>query len=75
MNNIPKAIIEKAITLIDKYGCHFRYIGNLNENEVYIYVFPKNERMGFPFVYLYDKEKNNAEELTGIEALKLLKSI
>lgn len=72
MMDIPKVVIDKADCLVDSYGCHFKHLGLRMGKEMYQFVFPENERTGFPFLYLYDKYTDTAEEITGIKALKLL---
>ncbi len=75
MMDIPKAVIDKADSLVDSYGCHFKHLGLHEGKETYQFIFPENERTGFPFLYLYDKQTNTVDEITGIMALKLLRSI
>lgn len=73
MDNIPQSVINKAKNLVDFYGCNFEHLGLYNEKETYKFLFPKNERTGFPFVYLYDKQSDTTEEVTGIKGLKILR--
>ena len=73
-NNIPEAVIKEAKDLIDRYGESIDYLGEYEEDEVYIFVFPENMETGFPFIYLYDKASNQAMTITGFKALDILSS-
>ena len=73
--DIPQKVIEKAKDLIDVYGIKIKYIGKFENKEVYLFQFPKNDRTGFPHVYLYDKYTETAEEITGVKALKIMRFI
>lgn len=70
---IPKAVLDLANELVENYGCNFQHLGIYEEREVYKFLFPTGERTGFPFVYLFDKQEDVAEELTGMKALKFLR--
>lgn len=73
--NVPQAVIEIANDLIKLYGGSFKNLGHYKGHDVYLFQFPKNSFTGFPFVYLYDAEKNIAVEITGEMALDILSSI
>ena len=73
--NIPQIVLDKAKDLIEAYGNKIKYIGEYEKKEVYHFQFPKNERTGFPHIYLYDKRTETAEEVTGIKALKILRCV
>lgn len=73
-NNIPEAVIKEAKDLIERYGESIDYLGEYEEDEVYIFVFPENMETGFPFIYLYDKASNQAMTITGFKALDILSS-
>lgn len=72
---IPQAVSDKAKDLIEVYGNNIMYIGNCNNKDVFRFLFPKNERTGFPYVYLYDSQTNTAEEITGIQAMKYIRRL
>lgn len=72
---IPQKVIDKAIDLIDAYGKKIRYLGEYENKQVYYFQFPKNERTGFPHIYLYDKRTETTEEVTGIKALKIIRCV
>lgn len=74
-DNIPQAVIEAAKGLIKLYGENFKKLGPYKDQDAYLYQFPENSFTGFPFVYLYDAEKNVAVEITGEMALDILSSI
>ena len=73
-NNIPEAVIKEAKDLIDRYGESIDYLGEFEEDEAYIFVFPGNMETGFPFIYLYDKASDQAMTITGFKALDILSS-
>ena len=73
--NVPQAVIEIANDLIKLYGDNFKHLGHYKGHDAYLFQFPKNSFTGFPFVYLYDAEKNIAVEITGEMALDILSSI
>lgn len=70
---IPKAILDKAKNLIDSYGNNIRYLGNNENKDVFQFQFPKKERTGFPFIYMYDRHTNIVEEITGLQALRIIR--
>ncbi len=70
--SIPQAVIEIAKDLIKLYGDSFKWLGRYKGHDAYLFQFPENSFTGFPFVYLYDAEKNIAVEITGFEALDII---
>lgn len=73
--DIPKAVIQKADSLIESYGCNFKRLGSYDDNDAYQFLFPQNERTGFPYVYLYNHKTEKAEEITGMQALKIIRQV
>lgn len=71
-NDIPKSVIKEAEGLIDLYGNNFDYLGEYQERDAYLFVFPKNKLTGFPFVFLYDTKDQNVETITGFDALDII---
>lgn len=71
--HIPEAVLDKAKELIDIYGNKIRYLGKCDNKDVFKFQFPENERTGFPYVYLYDKQLNTVEEVTGKNAIKIIR--
>lgn len=69
---IPKTVIHAAKHLVDMYGKNFVLIGNKDGRDVYKYKFPEDSRTGFPFVFLYDKEKDTVAKITGFDALDII---
>lgn len=75
MDNIPQVVKDKAKKLVEQYGDNIRFVGIKGGHAIYSFVFPKNVRTGFPYVYLYNEKDNSVEEITGIRALEILASI
>ncbi len=73
--DIPQIVTEKAKELIELYGPQLAYIGNYENQQVYMFQFPENTETGFPFVYLYDKTSDGATEVTGIDALEVISNV
>lgn len=69
---VPQAVKDKAKELIETFGEHFEKLGIYQGKQVYKFVFPQGSRTGFPFVFLYDKQMDTVDEITGFEALDLL---
>lgn len=72
MTDIPKAVLKEAKDLVSKFGAHFGYLGKYKGQDGYIFHFPEDQDTGFPFIYLYDRDTDNAFEITDFEALELL---
>ncbi len=72
---IPNAVLEAAKNLIERFGENIKKIGTYENKEVYMYQFPKNSTTGFPFIYLYNMEFDQAMSITGFRALDILSSI
>ena len=75
MDNIPQVVKDKAKNLVEQYGDNIRFVGINGDHAVYSFVFPKNERTGFPYIYVYYEQDNSVEEITGISALEILASM
>ena len=71
--NIPEEIKLEAKDLISQFGCNFDYLGRVDGQEAFQFVFPKDMDLGFPRIYLFDTDSKVATEITGFEALKLIK--
>lgn len=69
---IPQAVKNEAIGLIELFGEKLQYIGQYKSRDAFLFMFPKNMLTGFPYVYLYDTTEDKATEITGFEALNLL---
>lgn len=75
MKQIPQAVLDSAKELIDSFGEHFNRFGFFKGKYVYKFEFPKDMATGFPFVFLYDKQTNEVEKITGMKAMEVLSSI
>ena len=71
--NIPEEIKQEAKSLIDQFGCNFEHLGRIEGREAFQFVFPKDMDLGFPRVYLFDTNSKVATEITGFEALRLIR--
>ena len=70
---VPKQIIS-ASGLPENETKHIKYIGKYKGRDVFHYAEPDVET-GFPFIYLWEKEDNSVEEITGFDALKITCSL
>ena len=71
--DVPAEVIAAASGLTALYEPRFEYLGQLGSQDVFMFLFPKGELTGFPFLYLF--EDGVAEEVTGIPAVRLLRSL
>lgn len=69
---IPQAVIKEAQGLIERYGQHIDYLGEYKEADYYVFHFPDETITGFPFVYVYYRQKEEAIEITGFDALDII---
>ena len=63
--NIPEQVINEAQHLINEYGLHFKYLGNHEGQEAWLFVLPDDIDAGYPYLYLY--KDNQAMEICGPE--------
>ena len=70
---IPASVIAAAAGLLSLYKPSFEYLGKHGTKDVYMFLFPKGELTGFPYLYLY--ENGHATEVTGFRAVRLLRSL
>ena len=68
--NIPQAVISEAQHLIDMYGRRFKYLGNHEGLEAWLFVLPDDIDAGFPCLYLY--KDNQAVEVCGPEVFDFI---
>ncbi|HJC17131.1 MAG TPA: hypothetical protein H9937_04095 [Candidatus Alistipes stercorigallinarum] len=66
----PKAVIKEAQSLIDRYGDRLKYLGDVDGQKAWLFVFPDDVTVGFPFLYLY--VDGEAMEVTGSEVFKFM---
>lgn len=50
--NIPEQVKTEAKEFIKQYGESFKYLGNIEGQEAYLFLFPEEITIGFPFLYL-----------------------
>lgn len=72
---VPNAVKDKISDLAAMYEGDVEYKGKYKGRDVYMFRFPDDTETGFPLVYLYDDEKEDVAELTGLESLKLLREL
>lgn len=72
---VPKIVKIRAKDLIELFGDQFMNIGKLENRIVYQFITPQNQCTGFPFIYLYDPVKDDAEEVTGFKAIDIIMHI
>lgn len=68
--NIPEQVINEAQHLINEYGRHFKYLGNHEGQEAWLFVFPDDATVGFPFLYLF--KDGEAMEITGLHVFDFI---
>lgn len=51
--NIPEQVKNEARLLIERYGESFDYLGNHEGQEAYLFRFPEDATVGFPYLYLF----------------------
>lgn len=61
--NVPEEVKHEARWLIEQYGDSFDYLGNYEGQEAYLFRFPDDATVGFPFLYLF--KDGEAMEVTG----------
>lgn len=71
-NEIPKAVIKEAQNLIDIYGQNLYFLGECDGSDFYLFQFPDDSLTGFPFIYIYDRNNDDAMCITGYDALDII---
>lgn len=51
--NVPEQVKNEARSLIEQYGESFDYLGNHEGQEAYLFRFPEDATVGYPFLYLF----------------------
>lgn len=69
---IPAEVLKAAAKIVSQYGENFTLVGEYEGSDVYIYRFPEDLILGFPFLYLY-KDKR-VTFVTGQKARDIIKS-
>lgn len=66
----PKEVIREAQHLIDDYGNRLKYLGDVDGQKAWLFEFPDDVTIGFPFLYLL----NGGEviELTGLSVFDVI---
>lgn len=71
---VPKEVIIAASELIQMFGDSIELIGQHDGRDVYQFVFPEDQELGFPVAFLY-KQGQPVETVTGHEALAFIASV
>lgn len=50
---IPKEVKQEAQYLIDRYGDRLKYLGDVDGQKAWLFVFPADATIGYPVVYLF----------------------
>lgn len=66
----PKAVIKEAQSLIDIYGDRLEYLGDVDGQKAWLFAFPDEATVGFPFLYLY--ADGEAVEVTGPDVFNFM---
>ena len=54
------------------FGSHFKYLGVYDGRDAWLFVYPDNQEIGFPSVFLY--KDGTAQEVSGFFALDIISS-
>lgn len=71
MKQIPQIVKNAAQALIKSYGGKIGFLGKHKDADAYMLKFPEDADTGFPFVYIL--KDDNVTELTGFEALDVVR--
>ena len=69
----PKEVIKAAGELVELYGSRFKYLGKLEDEDVFMFCFPDNEKTGYPFIYLYAVD-GYVKEINGEECFDIIQT-
>lgn len=69
---IPQPVAEAAKAFCARYGENIVYIGKYKKQDVYMFEFPDDVEIGFPFIYLYNLATRTVVEVTGADALDVI---
>lgn len=67
---VPEQVKKEADWLIDRYDESFDYLGNYEGADFFVYQFPEEVTIGFPYVFQY--ENGSVLTITGFEALDVI---
>lgn len=68
--NVPEQVKNEARALIKQYGDSFDYLGNHEGQEAYLFRFPDDAIVGFPFLYLF--KDGEAMGITGPQVFNFI---
>lgn len=61
--NIPEQVKNEARNVMEQYGGHLEYLGDVDNQKAWLLRLPDDTVVGFPFLYLY--KGGEAVEITG----------
>lgn len=75
VNAIPIEVISAANELIQMFGSNLIYQGRHENQDVYQFIFPEDQEIGFPHIFLHKDGSSKVKAVTGPEAFDLLASL
>lgn len=70
MKPIPDKVIQAAASFIEQFGNRLEYLGKEKDAKYYVFSFPDDMCLGFPFIYCL--QNNEVTEISGFSALDVL---
>ncbi len=67
---VPEEVKVAAKSLVDRFGCHFRHLGERDGADFYMFIFTNHPETGLPFVYEY--RDGEVREHRGYESLDII---
>ena len=69
---IPKVVMDEAAALVGQYGENIVLLGHKDVWDVYMFQFPEGSLTGFPYIFIYDREDESIDTVTGFDALDII---
>lgn len=73
MVKVPQIVKDAAQDLIDRFGDNFNYLGKFEGADAYVFKFPNDLCIGYPYVYLVKDGK--VDEITESPAIFIIESL
>ena len=71
---IPSEVKNAAKDLIMMFGSQFALLGQRDGRDVYRFLLPEDEELGFPSLFLFDRETKDVKIISGHDALQMIDS-
>ena len=68
--NVPEAVKNEARGMIEQYGGHLEYLGDVDGQKAWLLRLPDDLTIGFPHLYLY--KDGEAMHVTGLSVFDFL---